>query len=502
MIASDQWVTYMCILLAVYALVILYFVIRGAKKNTDIKDYAVGNIGFPAWVVGLSLAASMTSAATFIINPGFIALYGFSGIISFAIVLPIAAFISLIVFTKGFVKQGNAVKATTMAQWIGKRYNSKNYAFFFGIIALLLITFIVLINVGLTQVISKALNAEPFYVLLSITAFVFGYMMFGGANSMVYTNTIQAIIMFIVALILIGSGWEYFSGGIEGIIEKLNTIDPNLTKPTNESSFLFRDYFEIIITQIVIGVAIVCQPHIITKSLLLKDSSKINTYLASGIIFMIVFFLVVLVGLYARISFPDFMVNGTKLKMDEIIPTYVVTKFSVGVGLIIVVGLISAGLSTLESLIQSLSITITSDIIDPISKGKIGNKTIMINKIVIIGLAIVSFVLSWQQIKSPDVSVAIFAQNGVYAYFAAAFVPVLFGTFLKNVSTRSVFIASVTAIIVHFGIYYGRLTPYMQEPVNNPGVSAAIGIVSSLVIGFVFYKLDLNKQRDYARLDS
>ena len=64
-------------------------------------------------------------------------------------------------------------------------------------------------------------------------------------------------------------------------------------------------------------------------------TSKINTYLFSGIAFMIVFFLVVIVGLYARISFPDFMVNGEKLRMDEIIPTYVVTKFSVGVGLVI-----------------------------------------------------------------------------------------------------------------------------------------------------------------------
>ncbi len=195
MIASEKLVTYMYVLLAVYAAVILYFVVRGARKNTNIKDYAVGNIGFPAWVVGLSLAASTTSAATFIINPGFISLYGVSGVISFAVVLPIAAFISLVVFTKGFAKYGSAVKATTMAQWIGKRYKSKNYAFFFGIIALLLITFIVLINVGLTQVISKALNVDPFYVLMGIVAFVFGYMMFGGANSMVYTNTIQAIIM-------------------------------------------------------------------------------------------------------------------------------------------------------------------------------------------------------------------------------------------------------------------------------------------------------------------
>ena len=91
MTASDSWVSNMWILLIVYACVILFFVIRGARKNKSMADFAVGNLGFPSWVVGLSLAASMTSAATFIINPGFIALYGISGVISFGIVLPIAA---------------------------------------------------------------------------------------------------------------------------------------------------------------------------------------------------------------------------------------------------------------------------------------------------------------------------------------------------------------------------------------------------------------------------
>ncbi len=92
---------------------------------------------------------------------------------------------------------------------------------------------------------------------------------------MVYTNTIQAINMAIVAIILIGSGAEYFTDGISIFFDKLNAIDPNLSKPKYPSSFLFRDYFEIIVTQVVFGVAIVCQPHIITKSLLLKDSSKV-----------------------------------------------------------------------------------------------------------------------------------------------------------------------------------------------------------------------------------
>ena len=74
MFASEIWSLYVTILLVVYALIILFFVIRGNLKTKNMDDFAIGSNGFPAWAVGLSLAASMTSAATFIINPGFIAL--------------------------------------------------------------------------------------------------------------------------------------------------------------------------------------------------------------------------------------------------------------------------------------------------------------------------------------------------------------------------------------------------------------------------------------------
>lgn len=487
MFATETWSTYVTVLLIVYALVILFFVIRGMIRTKDINDFAVGSKGFPAWAVGLSLAASMTSAATFIINPGFIALYGFSGIISFGIVMPLAIFASLIFFTKAFQSYGSTVNAVTMAQWIGKRYDSKAMTVFFAILSLLLITFIVLICVGLTQIISKSLNLDPFYVLLGLVIFVFGYMMFGGANSMVYTNSIQAVLMFIVAVMLLASGAEYFSDGIDGFVAILNSIDPNLTEPTNEESFLFRDYFEIIFCQIVIGIAIVCQPHIITKTLFLRSEKSVNQYLFVAIVCMILFFLVVIVGLYARILFPDLTLDGVPLKMDELVSAYVVKTFTAGAGVIIVAGLISAGLSTLENLIQSLSTTISTDLITPLFPAVKKISAVALNKIVIIGLAIASFLISYDQILYPAVSVGIFAQNGVYAYFAAAFVPVLFGIYFKKVKKAAVFIASFTAVALHFIIYYGRLTPYMQEPVNNPGVSAAIAIVVSFVLANLLY---------------
>ncbi len=490
---ENQWPLYISIVLVVYAIITLFFVVRGALKTKGIQDYAVGNMGFPSWVVGLSLAASMTSAATFVINPGFISLYGVSGILSMAIVLPLAAFGSLIFFTKGFAKYGKSVSAGTMSQWIGKRFENKSYQFFFAVIALLLITFVVLINVGLTQVISKSLEVEPFYVLVGITVFVFGYMMFGGANSMVYTNTVQALIMVIVAVMMIFSGVNLFEGGVEGFMSQLRAIDPSLTETFNKQSPLFRDFFEVVICQFIVGVAIVCQPHIMTKSLMLKSPEKVNSYLFFAIASMLIFFFIVVAGLYARIMFPDLTLNGEKLSMDEIIPTYVVHRFSAAAGILVVVGLISAGLSTLEGLIQSLSITVTSDLLKPIFGNRVEKNGLVINKLVIVILAGVSFLLSWDQIKNPDLSVAIFGQNGVYGYFAAAFVPVLFGTFVKGVKSSTVFIASVVAIVVHFGIFYFKLTPYMQGVVGNPGVSAALGILASVLVAVILHIFNRKK---------
>lgn len=508
--ASSSQVLGTWILIAIYASVILYFVIKGALKTKSLSDYAIGNINFSPTSVGLSLAASMTSAATFVINPGFIANYGLAGFISFGIVFPLGSLISLIVLTKSFQKYGQSIKALTLAQWIGKRYNSNGYSLFMAFLSLLLITFIVLIIVALTKVLSKSLNVSEMYILVGLIVFVFGYMMFGGANSMVYTNTVQAIIMIIVAVILLTSGYQHFSEGITSFFDKLTNIDPNLTSITNSNSPLFRDLFEIVVCQFIVGIAVVCQPHIITKSLLLKSDKDVNKFLIVSVVVEILFFLVVFTGLYARISFPDLTVEGIALKNDGIIPAYVVKTFAdgsiaVAVGLLVVLGLISAGMSTLEGLVQSVSTTITSDIIKPLFGDKIKSERglILSNRIAIVFLAIVAGLISYDQLINPKLSVGILAQNGVYAFFSAAFIPILFGIYLKDVKLNAPLAASIVAIITHFSVYYflpflvtefgfefGIFTKYLVGTIRNPAIASACAIVLSTIVGLVIHNIN------------
>lgn len=510
--ATAQQVTGGWILIVIYAIAILFFVIRGALRTKSMNDYALGSVNFSPFFVGLSLAAAMTSAATFVINPGLIAAYGFSAVLSFGLFFPLASLVSLVILTKSFRRFGSSVKASTLASWIGSRYKSKGYSIFIAFLSVLLITFIVLILVAITKVLSKALNTNEVYTLLGVIVFVFGYMMFGGANAMVYTNTIQAFVMVLVAVILLVSGYPYLKDGLFVFVEKLKTIDPGLVNTTYPQSPLFRSFFEIIVVQMIVGAAVVCQPHIITKSLLLKEEKDVNTFLISAVVIQTLFYAVVIAGLYARLTFPDLSSDGKALGIDGIIPAYVVKVFSEGwfavlVGLLVIMGLLSAGLSTIEGLIQSLSTTITSDIIKPLFGKKINNdeRYIPINRMVIVGMALVAFLAARQQLLHPNLSVAIFAQNGVYSFFSINFVPIVFGIFLRDIHRNTAITGSITALGVYFTVYYvlpwlisaqgvsvGYFDLYFSGTTQNPAIAAAAAIVFSTLTAMVAHLIGKN----------
>ena len=487
--------------LGLFVGILFYLVIKSRSKSESIETYALGSRSFSSFSVALSLAASLTSAATFIINPGFISLYGIGAYLAFGVVMPLTIFLALVVLMKRFRKFGVNVKSLTIADWVGKRYGSSFLKLFFGLLSALLITFIVLICVGITKVVAKAVSADELTILIVLVVIVFSYMLAGGANSMVYTNSLQAVMMIVVAVLLLGSGAEYFlaSGG-ESIFTRLSKIDPNLTKTFNESSPLFRDFFEVVVCNAVVGIAIVCQPHILTKSLLIKKDKQVNQFLTYSILLLVIFFSVVITGFYARLNFPDLMYGGELLKMDGIIPAYVVDRFPIYMGILVILGLIAAGLSTLEGLIQAIPTTLTNDLIMPIvGRYKKGVNAIQVNWGVTFMVAVAAIVMSYEQLVNPSLSVGIFAQNGVYAFFSAAFVPVFFGIFTKTTNRYVPIVASIVAIVTHFGIYYLELTPYMEgATIKNPAIASAIALMVSTAIGCIIYFIKPMKNEIHA----
>ena len=464
----------------VYLTAVSYAAFVGIKKMSGFAAFSVGSREVSPVFVGLSLAANLTSAATFIINPGLIYLYGVSGVIGYAIAMPLGVFIGLIVFSKAFRRVGDKVTALTIPQWIGDRFGDRRLTVFFAVASLLQIAFLVLITVGLTRVLSSVLEV-PMLVAMAMTIGIpLVYISFGGASAHTLTNAAQAILMIVVAVLLLGSGVEYFSGGVSGFLDRLADVQPVLADPINPESLLFRDWFEVVFCNFLIGIAIINQPHVMSKALYLKSEKDVNTYLLTGIGVLVLFFAVILVGLYARILMPE-----AAIEPDSVVPTYIVEVFSPFSRSVILIGLVAAGFSTMEGLLVALSTIFSNDIYRPFARERggltddeIDDRAVRYSRYFLAALVPVVALIAYGQIVNPNLSVAILGQNGVYALFSATFVPILFGIFSDRITKTAVLAAAVTALAVHFGMYYGEITMYA----NNPAVPATAALISSVAV--------------------
>ncbi len=465
-------------LLIAYAAVIVFLAWHNRRRATDIESFSVGSRRVPPFFVGLSLAANMTSVATFVINPGLIHAYGWAGVVGYGLAAPMGIFIGLVVTTKRFRRVGDQFTVLTVPQWLGERYSDRRLTVFFALASMLQITFLVLIVTALVLVLMTVLQIGMWPALLMVVVFTFGYILFGGASLHVWSNSLQAMTMLAVAVILVASGAAVFADGLGGFFGQLDAVAPFYGSVTNPSSLLFRDLFEVVVANFVIGLAIIMQPHIISKSLYLRSERDVNTYLVTAMVAGTIFTTVLLVGLYARLSL------GADLPPDRVVATYIASSFAPGLRAFIMLGVLAAGFSTLEGVILALSTIFGNDFYGTIARARgmaqerLQGQLLRVGRIFLVALAPITLLLAWRQITAPSLSVAIFAQNGVYGLFAATFAPVLFGIFSKRASAPLAFGAAITALVVHFGMYYGGITHYH----NNPAVPATFALVASTLV--------------------
>jgi Na+/proline symporter len=249
--------------IAVYFFVTGALAIRGARRTRSVATYAVGDRNIPAWVIGLSLAAQLTSVATFVVNPGLVYAFGLPALLGYGVAAGLGIMLGLAVLSRRFRRQGVRVQALTVPQWIGARFESTALRALFAVLSLALVTFATLIVVALAVVLARLLNLPADRVAVALTAIVVAGVMVGGATGHAWTNAVQASIMVVVALVMIGRGLPLLTGE-PGLAARLIAIDPAFLSAANPATPYFRNVFEVFVCNFLVGVAIVCQPHVLS----------------------------------------------------------------------------------------------------------------------------------------------------------------------------------------------------------------------------------------------
>lgn len=450
-----------------YALLVYWLSWKGMRRTSSVEGFSIGNKDMSPYLVGITLAASISSTATFVINPGFVYVHGLSAYLHYGVAGSLGILTAFLVLTRGFLRLGEAGAALTIPQWIFYRYNHRGFSLFFAFINLLSITFVVLILVGCSLLVTGLFPIDQKTALVVVLLFVFSYVLMGGTYAHAYTNSLQGIMMMFVTVALFVQGWKYFQGDVLG---SLRAVGVEYASAFNAASTLYFDFFSVFLSGFVITFALMLQPHILTKVLYLRSEKDVTKFIGTTVAVGSLFMLMLMIGFYARLS-------GVEVEaQDAVVREYLLHEFGSSVWgeyvlVFIFITLLAAGMSTLDGILVSLSAMVVNDIVQPLAGDRMDG--LVMSRWVLVGVGVVGVLLAW----NPPPLIGLFAQKGVYGLAAASLVPVVFGVLVRrHIPLWVVAGAAVIGLGLHLflNLYAG---------VENPAVSATYAIFASMVFG-------------------
>lgn len=343
------------VVIGVYFLIVFAIGIWVASSTKSGDDLFLGGRTLGWGVIGLSLFASNISSSTIIGLTG--AAYS-SGIVQSVyewisgLPLIIAAFVFIPLYLNS--------KITTIPEFLNHRYDRRSQVFFSGVT---LVTSIMVETAG--GLYAGAIVLKSFFPELIIwqttfvLAFVAGlYTAFGGLKAVVYTDTLQAIVLIVGSSILTYILFEKIDFSLSNMVASAPDGHFSIIRPMDDETLPWPGLF--------LGVPILgfwywsTNQYIVQRVLGARDLKNARWgLLFGGFLKLIPLFIMVIPGAMAISIYTD--INNP----DLVYPTIVLNALPIGLVGLVLAGLISAIMSSVDSTLNSSSTLIVIDFIKP-----------------------------------------------------------------------------------------------------------------------------------------
>ena len=283
--------------------------------------------------------------------------------------------------------------AFTMPEFLEKRFDSKSRWFLslFSLIAYVLTKVSVTIYAG-GIVVSELLGIPFWYGAIGVVVFTGMYTVIGGMKAVIYTETLQAIILILGSIIITYLGLQEVGGWAElrNTVVAASPDHFNMWRPMSDPDFPWTG---LLFGGTIVGVWYWCTDQYIVQRTLAANNIKIGR---RGAIFgaylkLLPIFIFLIPGIIAfALSIQNPEVFSIE-KADRAFPMLVKTLLPVGLKGLVAGGLMAALMSSLASVFNSCSTIFTIDIYKKLKPNESEKKLLNIGKlattvIVILGI--------------------------------------------------------------------------------------------------------------------
>jgi SSS family transporter len=456
-----------------------------AKASRGVKDYYVAKRAIPGWVVSLAFFSTFASTNTYIGQAG----KAFSAGLSWAWVGVFWTFfciISWLLLGPRMRNQTTALNSVTIPDYFDFRYQS-SLSKAIRILSAVVILFATIwymagIAKGCAHLLDSLLGIPYAWGAFFIIACTCAYTVWGGMYSVLWTDAIQGLMMFAVAILMVTLPFFYVGNASELMTSLAETT--HVTKSGDPMGNGLVTFCSLVSFTYILGIGLavgmkqIAEPRCLIRFYSVDNAKGMKfamfwTPIFLGISLVCVMGLGALVHGMATDAEAEYLVNNT----DEVVG-FMLAKFDNQlISGICLAGLFAAGMSSLASVMLIVGTACVNDIWN-VWKPMPAGSMVRVTKLAIMAYCVLVLLVT---IFPPDGIVELTAFSG--AVFAASFFPAIFGGLYLRWGTGqgafwSMVIGLISCIVWRFAF---RLRVESLKDIHE--------IIPAFIVSFVAYLL-------------
>lgn len=365
------------LLVVVYLLSLVYLGYIGYKRTASANDYLVGGRSMNPIIMSLSYGATFISASAIVGFGGVAAAFGMGIQWLCFLNMFVGVVIAFIFFGLRTRKIGADLGAVTFAQFLGKHYNSNAIQIFVGLVIFLTMPlYAAVVMKGGSVFLEEVFHIDYNIALLIFTLVIAAYVIAGGIKGVMYTDALQAVIMFVCMLVLLFSLYHILGMNFVQANQALTDLSPHVpaklqalghhgwtAMPVTGSPQWYT-----LVTSLILGVGVGClaQPQLVVRFMTVKSSKELKRGVFIGCLF--IFITVGTIYHAGALSNLFFMkekgaVATEVIKdIDKIIPYFIDHAMPSWFSALFMLCILSASMSTLSSQFHTMGSALGQDV--------------------------------------------------------------------------------------------------------------------------------------------
>ena len=450
------------LIVVAYLLSLAYLGFLGYKKTTSASDYLVGGRQMNPIVMVLSYGATFISASAIVGFGGVAAAFGMGIQWLCFLNMFIGVVIAFIFFGLRTRRMGAKLNVSTFPQLLGRHFRSRNIQVFIAAVIFIgMPLYAAVVMKGGAVFIEQIFQIDFNISLLIFTLVIAAYVIAGGMKGVMYTDALQAVIMFGCMLFLLFSLYQVLDMNFTEANKELTAIAPLVPEkfkalghqgwtamPVTGSPQWYS-----LVTSLILGVGIGClaQPQLVVRFMTVESSKQLNRGVFIGCFFL---------------KTEGAVATEVVQDIDKIIPYFINKAMPDWFAALFMLCILSASMSTLSSQFHTMGASVGSDIYGtykPRSRDKLTN----VIRLGVLFSILVSYIICYML---PHDIIA----RGTSIFMgicAAAFLPAYFCALYWKKATRQGVMASLWVGTI--GSLFALVFLHQKE-------SAALGICKAL----------------------